>query len=355
MKKRNVLKRNSGFIVVSIIAAGVSFFGADPVLNRLYQSVSQEQQESEETPAQTQTGETSADVSETYETNPFTITASGAVLNQVESESETEADQETETTEPETGENGETSSAGETSIDGEMSAADHSGGYSEDGTAGTTDGTSPGTTQDTVWSGGDTSQDTSGSSGDTSQDSVWSSGNTSQDNSWSGGDTSQNTGGSGGDSGQNDSWSGSSGGVEIIDPGDSTYQDGTWNGDTGGSGTDSSGTDNSGTGDSGSGSYENGIYSPDDLILWHINSRYISEEELYDYDAATIRLIRNEIFALHGRIFRSEDLQAYFGSKDWYVPTYDPDEFDANMESFLNDYELANLNVILAYEEALNS
>ena len=35
-------------------------------------------------------------------------------------------------------------------------------------------------------------------------------------------------------------------------------------------------------------------------------------------------------------------------------PTYEPDEFDANMESFLNDYELANLNVILAYEAALN-
>ena len=97
-----------------------------------------------------------------------------------------------------------------------------------------------------------------------------------------------------------------------------------------------------------------GSSPPDDLILWGINARYISEEELYPFDAATIRLIRNEIFALHGRIFRSEDLQAYFSTKSWYVPTYEPDEFDANMESFLNDYELANLNVILAYEAALN-
>jgi hypothetical protein len=35
------------------------------------------------------------------------------------------------------------------------------------------------------------------------------------------------------------------------------------------------------------------------------------------------------------------------------VPTYSPEEFDANMDSYLNDYEKANLKVILKYEDAL--
>ena len=66
-----------------------------------------------------------------------------------------------------------------------------------------------------------------------------------------------------------------------------------------------------------------------------------------------LRLIRNEIFALHGRIFSSQDLADYFSQKSWYVPTYSPEEFDANMFSYLNDYEEANLNVIMNYEAAL--
>ena len=89
------------------------------------------------------------------------------------------------------------------------------------------------------------------------------------------------------------------------------------------------------------------------MILWGISSRYIDESELYNYSEAELRLIRNEIFALHGRIFNSQDLMDYFSQKSWYVPTYSPEEFDANMFAFLNDYEEANLSVILNYEAAL--
>ena len=63
--------------------------------------------------------------------------------------------------------------------------------------------------------------------------------------------------------------------------------------------------------------------------------------------------MRNEIFALNGRIFQSQDLRDYFSQKSWYVPTYSPEEFDANMFYYLNDYEEANLEVILNYEAAL--
>ena len=89
------------------------------------------------------------------------------------------------------------------------------------------------------------------------------------------------------------------------------------------------------------------------MIIPGISSRYIDESELYNYDAGQLRLIRNEIFALHGRIFKSQDLADYFSQKSWYVPKYDPDEFDAHMFDYFIDYEAANLKVILNYEAAL--
>ena len=58
-------------------------------------------------------------------------------------------------------------------------------------------------------------------------------------------------------------------------------------------------------------------------------------------------LVRNEIYARHGRRFDDEYLRDYFNSKEWYTPTIDPDEFE---ESLLNSYEIANRDLIVEYE-----
>ena len=42
-----------------------------------------------------------------------------------------------------------------------------------------------------------------------------------------------------------------------------------------------------------------------------------------------------------------EELQNYFNSFDWYHPTIEPDDFQ---ESMLNQYEVANRDLIVAYE-----
>ena len=166
-----------------------------------------------------------------------------------------------------------------------------------------------------------------------------------------GGDTSWDDG-----SYENASGNGSSSGgqaIEITDPGNGSY---SYNNGSGNSGSGSSGSGSNSGNSSQSGGNGNGQGSattPDDVILWGISSRYIDESELYNYSAGQLRLIRNEIFALHGRIFRSQDLRDYFSQKSWYVPTYDPDDFDANMFDYLNDCEAANLKVILNYEAAL--
>lgn len=85
-------------------------------------------------------------------------------------------------------------------------------------------------------------------------------------------------------------------------------------------------------------------------MMYDINSRYISKKELKGWSSWDLAALRNEIFARHGRIFTTQSWADYFSQKTWYVPTYDPSWFDSNMGSFLNDYEWANLQVILALE-----
>lgn len=44
----------------------------------------------------------------------------------------------------------------------------------------------------------------------------------------------------------------------------------------------------------------------------------IDKESLKSMSKSELRIARNTIFALHGRAFKSKDLQAYFKSKSWY-------------------------------------
>ena len=53
------------------------------------------------------------------------------------------------------------------------------------------------------------------------------------------------------------------------------------------------------------------------------------------------------MYARHGRKFDDEDLQSYFNGKSWYTPSIDPTEFP---ESLLNEYEIANRDLIVEYE-----
>ena len=259
-KKKNILKRNSGFIVGCLLAAGASYFTADAVMTRDLASIlmkpeeRQTQQDSSTDASETTetlAPETSSD--RAFETDPFTVTASGNVIKGVESEvpQQTEKESEKPDAEEETlaedentesgNENAENLDTGDGSADAGSSGADYSEGSD----------------------GGEYYDDGSSYSGDGSYEQP----------------------------------------IEIQDPGNGSY---------------------SYSGGSEGGSADDGLAST-----------------------------RNEIFALNGRIFESQDLRDYFSQKSWYVPTYSPEEFDANMFYYLNDYEEANLNVILNYEAAL--
>lgn len=329
MKRKNMLKRNSGFIIGCVVAAGVSFFAADVVMSDQVTLKLPSEEAATENDSERQLAPEMTE-KHTYETDPFTVTADGTVVKGVETESPKQSEKETEQLQtdadgnvitPQTDENGSAITP-QTDENGNVISSTDTGSGQED----------------TDWDTGSMDNSSDGSGENDSSNS-------------NGGDTSWDDG-----SYENGAGNGSSSGgqaIEITDPGNGSY---SYNGGSGNSGSGNSGSGSNSGNSSQSGGNGNGQGSaatPDDVILWGISSRYIDESELYNYSAGQLRLIRNEIFALHGRIFRSQDLRDYFSQKSWYVPTYDPDDFDANMFDYLNDYEAANLKVILNYEAAL--
>ena len=86
-------------------------------------------------------------------------------------------------------------------------------------------------------------------------------------------------------------------------------------------------------------------------ILPDSNSRRLTRADLQGLSKEKLRLARNEIFARHGMIFGVPDLDAYFGEKSWYKPTYSYDDFYDKVE--MSAIEEANAVLINQVEEEL--
>jgi hypothetical protein len=72
-------------------------------------------------------------------------------------------------------------------------------------------------------------------------------------------------------------------------------------------------------------------------------TRPLTEAELAGKSVQDLDLMRNEIYARHGRRFARADLQAYFDSQPWYRPLYAPDEFPT---SLLTPIQKRNVDLI---------
>ena len=68
------------------------------------------------------------------------------------------------------------------------------------------------------------------------------------------------------------------------------------------------------------------------------------DDILFHYNLEELRLIRNEIFARYGYKFKSEDLQTFFKSKDWYTPILD------HVTDKLTELEKLNIQLVLNVE-----
>lgn len=81
----------------------------------------------------------------------------------------------------------------------------------------------------------------------------------------------------------------------------------------------------------------------DYYILPDSDSIYLDEADVYYLTSAELRIARNEIFARHGYIFESKELQNYFSSLNWYYP-------DVNYDGYLSDVEKHNIDLIKSME-----
>ena len=87
--------------------------------------------------------------------------------------------------------------------------------------------------------------------------------------------------------------------------------------------------------------------APGDMEFFE--NKLITEQMLHGLSLHELRLLRNEIYARHGRFFQTMWLQQYFGSQPWY----DPKE-DFKDES-VSGTDKTNVETIVAYENKLHN
>ncbi len=90
-------------------------------------------------------------------------------------------------------------------------------------------------------------------------------------------------------------------------------------------------------------------YCPEDYFAYNglkfskLDSR-LTEEDLKDMDKAQLRLMRNAVYARHGRTFKSADLQSLWECYTWY--SKNPEYSDA----LLTDADKYNIELIQKFE-----
>ena len=87
--------------------------------------------------------------------------------------------------------------------------------------------------------------------------------------------------------------------------------------------------------------------APGDMELFE--NKLIAEGMLRGLSLHELRLLRNEIYARHGRIFKTMWLQQYFGSQPWYDPKEDFKDEE------VSGSDKTNVETIVAYETRLHN
>lgn len=87
--------------------------------------------------------------------------------------------------------------------------------------------------------------------------------------------------------------------------------------------------------------------APGDMELFE--NKLISEAMLRGLSLHELRLLRNEIYARHGRVFKTLWLQQYFGSQMWYDPKEDFKDEE------VSGPDKTNVETIVAYENKLHN
>lgn len=73
-----------------------------------------------------------------------------------------------------------------------------------------------------------------------------------------------------------------------------------------------------------------------------LSQRRVTLNDIRGLSSQDLRILRNAIYARHGRKFKTADMRAYFSQFSWYRPLYD--------EVQLTNLEQANVAFIKSYE-----
>lgn len=106
----------------------------------------------------------------------------------------------------------------------------------------------------------------------------------------------------------------------------------------GGSSDDSSASDNAEAA-------EVAMEDSNGYILPDSDSRKLKKSDLAGMTAQQLSYAKNEIYARHGRVFKSSELRDYFNEKDWY------EENDDFKDEDLSKKEAENTEFIAAYQK----
>jgi hypothetical protein len=87
--------------------------------------------------------------------------------------------------------------------------------------------------------------------------------------------------------------------------------------------------------------------APGDMELFE--NKLVSESMLHGLSLHELRLLRNEIYARHGRIFKTVWIQQYFGFQPWYDPKEDFKDEE------ISGSDKINIETIVAYENQLHN
>lgn len=88
----------------------------------------------------------------------------------------------------------------------------------------------------------------------------------------------------------------------------------------------------------------------DNNYSW-LSERTVSDADLDGKDGFELDIMRNSIFARHGRRFDTPGIQEYFNNQPWYHPLYSPKAFPSNSMTKL---EQRNVDYIAKYQDRYN-
>ncbi|MEH7514100.1 YARHG domain-containing protein [Gottfriedia acidiceleris] len=89
------------------------------------------------------------------------------------------------------------------------------------------------------------------------------------------------------------------------------------------------------------------VSTTNEFILPMSNIRKLTQDDIDYLTKDKLRKARNEIYARHGYIFKTDEMRKYFLAKSWYSP-------NVNYNGTLSEIETYNVNLIKAREEFLN-